>query len=67
MSQCVYIGGNCSGGFCDLPTGTTDVDHDGYASDVDCDDSLTGGAINPGAEENCTDNIDNDCDGILDC
>jgi len=41
-----------------------DADGDGYAADVDCDDSNP--AVNPGAAEVCDDGIDNDCDGLVD-
>ena len=40
-----------------------DVDADGFASDIDCDD--TNPAINPAAAELC-DGVDNDCDGSVD-
>jgi hypothetical protein len=48
----------------------TDDDNDTYAIEggscgpVDCDD--TDPAINPGAEEDCSDTLDNDCDGLTD-
>ena len=48
----------------------TDKDKDGYAVEggscgpVDCDDSNA--AIKPGAAENCSDNIDNNCNGLVD-
>ena len=49
----------------------TDVDGDGYKSEsdgnnppYDCDD--TNAAINPGADEVCDDDVDNDCDGLID-
>ncbi len=54
-------------------SGCTDNDGDGYfaeiacatpAKPVDCDDSDR--SIHPGAEENCTDGIDNDCDNLVD-
>lgn len=52
-----------------LPT-CTDNDNDSYAVEggdcgpVDCDD--TNAAINPGTAENCNDNIDNNCNGLVD-
>ena len=50
--------------YLDAGGGCTDSDGDGYCSDVDCDDFDP--AINPGAAENCSDGIDNDCDGDID-
>jgi hypothetical protein len=47
-----------------------DEDEDGYAVDggscgpVDCSDEVR--LVNPGAGENCTDGIDNDCNGLVD-
>ncbi len=41
----------------------TDADGDGYGADDDCDD--TDPAVHPGAEELC-DQLDNDCDGVVD-
>ena len=38
-----------------------DLDHDGWAADVDCDDGNP--LVNPGAIEVCMDGTDNDCDG----
>jgi len=53
----------------------TDGDADGYGDpgdascpagpETDCDD--TQAAINPGAAENCTDTVDNNCDTLTDC
>ncbi len=40
-----------------------DADGDGYAAGEDCDERDP--AVHPGAEERC-DNIDNDCDGLVD-
>ena len=56
--------------FCPSTPACTDNDGDTFAADggdcgpVDCNDNDA--AINPGAAENCTDNFDNDCDGLID-
>lgn len=69
---------DCSGVCCAVACepaveGCTDVDQDGYGApasadctypELDCDDSSD--AIHPAAQEICTDNIDNDCDGLVD-
>ncbi len=55
--------------FCPLPT-CTDNDGDGFATQggscgpVDCNDNNA--AVKPGAAENCTDGIDNNCNGLID-
>lgn len=52
------------------PPVCTDNDNDTFAVEggecgpVDCDDSNA--AINPGATENCSDNMDNNCNGLVD-
>lgn len=52
------------------PTQCTDMDGDTYSIEggscgpIDCNDNDA--AINPGAEENCSDGIDNNCNGKLD-
>ncbi len=54
----------------DCPVACTDLDQDGYATDggacgaIDCDDSDA--SINPGAAEICSDNVDNNCNGLVD-
>ena len=53
---------------CDDPDVLADLDGDGYLAypcGNDCDDSNS--AINPGALEDCSDGIDNDCDELIDC
>ena len=48
----------------------TDNDNDGFFAEADCgtaqdcDDEVA--AVNPGASEFCSDNIDNNCDGLVD-
>lgn len=44
--------------------GSVDFDDDGYGEENDCDDFDN--AINPGEDEICSDDIDNDCDGDID-
>lgn len=41
-----------------------DADNDGYTADEDCDD--TSPAINPGQDELCGNNADDNCDGKID-
>jgi hypothetical protein len=42
-----------------------DGDQDGYSPPEDCNDDNA--RVNPGAAETCSDALDNDCDGTLDC
>jgi len=53
---------DCQGGDLLCPPGA-DVDNDGYIPPADCIEGNP--AINPGATEIC-DNLDNDCDGVVD-
>ncbi|MFO0747257.1 MAG: MopE-related protein [Myxococcota bacterium] len=46
-----------------LYRGCPDADHDGFCTDLDCDDQAN--ARNPNATETC-DGVDNDCDGKTD-
>ncbi len=48
---------------CDGSVGATDADGDGFLACQDCDDSNA--QVNAGAEEVC-DEVDNDCDGLVD-
>ena len=41
-----------------------DADGDGFDSEVDCDDGDV--HVYPGADEHCSDGVDNDCDGLVD-
>lgn len=55
---------------CNVPPACTDMDGDGYSAEggscgpMDCNDMDP--AINPGAPENCSDGIDNNCNGKVD-
>jgi len=65
----------CSSGSCVPASSCVDNDGDGYnttsacggVSNIDCDDSVTGAGINPGATEVCDDSVDNNCINGIDC
>lgn len=57
-------GGSDGGGDAGTDAGV-DADRDGYPADVDCDD--TNQLVNPGALENCSNAIDDDCNTERDC
>jgi hypothetical protein len=45
-------------------TAALDRDEDGWPDAVDCDDDLA--AVNPGAAEVCVNDLDDDCDSVID-
>jgi len=60
--QCMIDNG-CMATFLNC-VGANDADGDGYADESDCAPSNP--VIYPGASEVCGDNLDNDCDGLVD-
>jgi hypothetical protein len=61
---CTFFFGSCNNGNCTSDGKIPDVDRDLYPATEDCNDDVF--AINPSATENCSDLIDNDCDGLID-
>ncbi|GLR17301.1 hypothetical protein GCM10007940_19160 [Portibacter lacus] len=62
-SQSTYLASDHLPVVFDFSLGKTDEDMDGFASDVDCDD--TNAAINPDADEIANNDIDENCDGEI--
>ena len=61
------VDNNCNGIIdegCGGDTTAIDNDNDGFAANMDCDDSNPWAY--PGAFEECNNGIDNDCDGLID-
>ena len=54
------LDGDGRGNLCDA-----DRDGDGVTRDIDCNDLSS--TIHPGVAELCSDGLDNDCNGVLDC
>lgn len=52
--------------YLDPNTSCTDSDGDGFCSEGDADCNDADPAVNPNAAEDCSDGIDNDCDGLID-
>ncbi|MEK7705822.1 MAG: putative metal-binding motif-containing protein [Myxococcota bacterium] len=63
LSFTLLLVAGCNGGTVDTggPTPPADTDHDGYTTQVDCDDANA--AVHPGMAEVCGDTIDQDCSG----
>ena len=63
------VDNNCNGQVDEAGCICPDVDGDGFTASfcggTDCDD--TNAAVYPGAVELCTDGLDNNCNGLIDC